>query len=103
VALSPVRVDRTVCHWYGLGPVAVLPARQGEGIGQLLVRAGLDALRGLKADGCVVFGNPAYYGRFGFAHDPRLTFAPAPPGYFQRLVLTGASPAGEVTYHPAFG
>jgi predicted N-acetyltransferase YhbS len=51
----------------------------------------------------VVFGEPAYYGRFGFVSDPDLRFAGAPPGYFQRLVFNGTPPRGEITYHAAFG
>lgn len=50
----------------GLGPLAVAPAFQGQGIGSALVRRGLDACRQLGAGACVVLGAPAYYGRFGF-------------------------------------
>ena len=103
VALSPVRINGKVGAWYGLGPVSVQPDRQGEGFGQALVRAGLEHLRALSADGCVVLGDPAYYGRFGFAWDPGLTYGSVRPGYFQRLVFRGPSPVGNVTYHDAFG
>jgi putative acetyltransferase len=50
----------------GLAPLAVLPERQRQGIGSLLVRCGLDLLR---ADGCpfvIVLGHAEYYARFGF-------------------------------------
>ena len=80
VALSPVRINGKAGAWYGLGPVSVQPDRQGEGFGQALVRAGLERLRALSAEGCVVLGNPAYYGRFGFAWDPDLTYGSVPPG-----------------------
>ncbi len=103
VALSPVRINGIAGAWYGLGPVSVLPERQGQGIGQALVRSGLEALRAQSAQGCVVLGDPAYYARFGFAWDPGLTYGQVPPGYFQRLVFEGPSPTGEVAYHPAFG
>jgi putative acetyltransferase len=102
VAFSPVHIDGAAGSWYGLGPVAVLPERQREGIGQRLVRDGLDRLERLKAQGCVVLGDPTYYGRFGFGSDPALFYAEVPPGYFQRLVFEGAAPTGEVKYHPAF-
>ncbi|HZZ67308.1 MAG TPA: N-acetyltransferase [Phenylobacterium sp.] len=102
VAFSPVTISSGARNWFGLGPVSVTPARQGQGIGQALVREGLRRLEDLGAAGCVVLGDPDYYGRFGFAYDPGLTYGDIPPGYFQRLTLNGASPKGEVAYHPGF-
>jgi len=52
--------------------------------------------------GCVVLGDPTYYGRFGFEHDPDLSYREAPPGYFQRLTLSGSAPKGAIAYHPGF-
>lgn len=101
-AFSPVTIDGTHSGWFGLGPVSVEPGRQRLGIGSALVRAGLDRLRAQGAAGCVVLGEPGYYGRFGFAADPRLRLAGVPPEYFQRLAFTDDVPAGEVAYHPAF-
>lgn len=103
VAFSPVTIAGRDSGWHGLGPVAVAPDRQRAGIGGLLVRAGLDRLKALGGQGCVVLGDPAYYGRFGFRADPRLTYGGAPPVYFQALAFGGDLPLGEVAYHPAFG
>ena len=103
VAFSPVTLSDGTVRWYGLGPVAVSPRRQGEGIGTALVRQGLERLQAMEAGGCVVLGEPGYYGRFGFRHDPRLAFPGPPPEYFQRLVLDGEPPAGTVRYARAFG
>jgi putative acetyltransferase len=102
VAFSPVKISDGARDWFGLGPVSVTPPRQGQGIGQALVREGLRRLEALGAAGCVVLGDPGYYGRFGFAYDPGLTYGDIPPGYFQRLTLTGAAPKGEVAYHAGF-
>lgn len=41
IGFSPVLIDGAEKGWYGLGPVSVLPARQGEGIGGKLIREGL--------------------------------------------------------------
>jgi len=49
-----------------LGPVAVLPACQLQGIGTQLIRHSLKWCRELHYDRCFVLGDPAYYGRFGF-------------------------------------
>ena len=102
IVFSEVRIDGEPCRWSGLGPLSVLPDWQGRGIGSALVERGLAELRGEWA-GCVVLGDPAFYGRFGFEHDPRLVYPGAPPEYFQRIVFSGAAPGGEVTYSPAFG
>lgn len=89
--------------WYGLGPLAVAHAVRGRGIGAALVAAGLDLLRLDGARGCVVLGDPAYYGRFGFRSDPALRLRGVPAQYFQGLSFTDAAlPAGIVRYHRAF-
>jgi len=102
-AFSPVTVSDGSAGWYGLGPVSVLPARQREGIGSALIREGLIRLEPLGARGCVVLGDPAYYARFGFAHDPALAYPGPPPQYFQRIVFSGPEPVGTVRYARAFG
>ncbi|UFX44113.1 N-acetyltransferase [Bradyrhizobium sp. 41S5] len=102
VAFSPVQIDRAAGRWYGLGPVSVVPDMQRQGIGGALIREGLARLAALNADGCVLLGDPSYYSRFGFVSDPALTYGGAPSPYFQRLVLKGEPPKGDVSYHPAF-
>lgn len=103
VAFSPVTISDGTPGWFGLGPVSVLPARQRSGIGGALIRAGLEQLRIAGAQGCVVLGDPAYYCRFGYGHDPVLTYPVPMPEAFQQQRFSGASPKGEVAYHPAFG
>lgn len=106
VAVSPVEIDGGVaghiCGWYGLGPVSVIPERQRQGIGSRLVNEALARLRMLGADGCVVLGDPGYYGRFGFKAEPALIFPGFPPEYFQALSFTGTVPAGSVSFHTSF-
>ena len=102
VAFSPVTIDGAEVDWFGLGPVSVRPDLQGQGIGSVLIRAGLDRLRAAGAKGCVVLGDPNYYGRFGFASDPAVRFEGPPPDYFMRLSLDGSPIAGRVAYHEGF-
>ena len=102
VAFSPVRPTSGEDGWYGLGPLSVIPAWQGRGVGRGLVREGLQRIEALGAAGCVVVGEPAYYARFGFASDPALRYGPEVSPYLQRLVLRGSTPHGEVRYHPGF-
>lgn len=50
-----------------LGPVAVHPTRQGEGLGGLLIYRALDIARAAGWDRVMLVGDAPYYGRFGFA------------------------------------
>ena len=50
----------------GLAPMAVLPEWQNQGVGSLLVQAGLDQCRRNDYSAVVVLGHPNYYPRFGF-------------------------------------
>ncbi|MGK9168773.1 N-acetyltransferase [Inquilinus limosus] len=102
VAFSPVTIDGAFRDWYGLGPVAVRPDRQGQGIGQALIRAGLDRLRALGARGCVLAGAAGYYRRFGFAANPRLRSPGIPPEHFLVLPFGAEVPSGTVEFHQAF-
>ncbi|CAN7612962.1 N-acetyltransferase [Rhizobium sp. LjRoot30] len=102
IAFSPVEIGDGISNWYGLGPVSVAPDRQGEGIGGALVRAGLERLSELGAGGCVVMGEPGYYGRFGFGHHHDLVLADCAPQYFMGLALSGPMACGIVRYNSAF-
>lgn len=102
VAFSKALIDARNLDWYGLGPVAVKAPYRRRGIGAALIKAGLKRIKDLGGRGCVVLGEPAYYGRFGFECDPHLRLAGVPPEYFQRLIISGAPPSGLVTYHRAF-
>lgn len=54
------------------------------------------------AEGCVVLGDPGYYGRFGFSSDPARSYRGAALKYFQLLGFAAARPHGEVAYHIGF-
>ena len=102
VAVSPVTVSNGSTGWYGLGPISVLPERQGQGIGAALMRAAIDVLRQQDARGCVLLGEPGYYGRFGFRAELTLVLPGMPAEYFQALCLRPPMAQGEVSYSPAF-
>lgn len=53
------------------GPLSVRPDQQGRGVGSLLVRHSLKRAAGLGYKGVFIFGNPGYYGRFGFQNAER--------------------------------
>ncbi|MDK3163710.1 N-acetyltransferase [Aeromonas caviae] len=102
LCFSPVTISDGSPHWYGLGPISVSPALHGKGLGSRLMEAGLAELRGMSAAGCVVLGEPGFYGRFGFVPEPGLTLPGVPPEYFMTRSFGAAMPSGEVRYHQAF-
>lgn len=102
IAFSPVAIAGHLCDWYGLGPVAVLPELQREGIGSLLINAGISRLHELGAKGCVLLGEPEYYQRFGFRVRDGLTLPGVPPEYFLALPFDEEEIRGEVSYDTAF-
>lgn len=103
IAFSPVALSDGSAGWFGLGPVSVVPQRQRGGIGARLIKRGLGELSRRGARGVVLLGDPRYYRRFGFEHDPAIVFPGPPAEYFQRLVLAGDAPNGVVSYAAAFG
>ena len=115
IAFSPVTIDGVIDGWFGLGPLSVLPERQRTGVGSALVREGVARLEAAGAKGCALIGDPAYYRRFGFVSDGRLTYEGVPDRYVQWLGFGSrqptrndsprdpAPPSGALTFHPAFG
>lgn len=102
IAFSPVVMSGGEKGWFGLGPLSVAPDQQGNGIGSKLVHEGIARLEALGAEGCVVAGDPSYYGRFGFRSNDALTTEGIPQEYFMALALHGKLPSGIVQYHPGF-
>jgi putative acetyltransferase len=102
VAFSPVTISDGNPHWYGVGPVSVLPRHQRQGIGSALLCEGFSRLQTPGARGCVLVGEPAYYQRFGFRNRPTLTLEGVPPQYFLALPFGDQIPTGAVVFHPAF-
>ena len=102
VALSPVSITDNTPAWYGLGPISVLPSKQGLGIGSKLMHAAIQALKNMEANGCVLLGEPLYYQRFGFKPFDSLVLPDVPPEYFLALPFKEHVPQGKVSYHQAF-
>jgi predicted N-acetyltransferase YhbS len=102
VAASPVLISDGSAGWYGIGPVSVWPSCQGRGIGSQLMREALAVLQRLGAQGCVLLGDPDFYGRFGFVAETGLVLPGVPAEYFQAMVFIGDCPVGEVSYSSAF-
>jgi putative acetyltransferase len=90
-----------------LGPMAVMPECQKQGVGSQLVRAGLAHPDIAAAPFTVVLGHPEYYPRFGFV--PASTYRvrstwEVPDAVFMILVRDTASLSGPgvARYRPEF-
>lgn len=59
-----------------LGPVAVHPTRQGEGLASLLIRSTLDLAREVGWARVMLVGDAPYYQRFGFERLSDVTMPP---------------------------
>jgi len=109
IMFSPVTVaGRASPSMMGLAPMAVVPARQREGIGSALVREGLAVCRELGAGAVVVLGHAAFYPRFGFTAASRFGLSceyDVPDDVFMAMELDSGSlrgTSGTIRYHPAF-
>ena len=66
------------------------------------MKEGLNRIKALNAKGCVLLGDPNYYGKFGFKADVRLILEGVPAEYFQILAFTDYVPSGYAIYSDAF-
>ncbi|HEV7313774.1 N-acetyltransferase [Sphingopyxis sp.] len=102
-----VEADGAALPGAGLAPVSVVPASQGQGIGDALIRAGLDALRDQGVAIGFVLGHEAYYPRFRYSPDLAARFAsPFAGPHFMAMMLDSGAPwplGGRADYAPAFG
>ena len=107
IMYSPLSIDAKITG-AGLGPIAVLPEHQRQGIGSKLIEAGNQRL---KDDGCpfiIVLGHASYYPRFGFKpasmHGIKCEWE-VPDNAFMVLILNQAKMqgvSGLAKYRPEF-
>lgn len=65
----PVRIGEAGDPALLLGPIAVHPTRQGEGLGALLMGRSLEIAGELGWTRVLLIGDAPYYGRFGFSRE----------------------------------
>lgn len=80
VSYSPIFLESDFSiSGYILAPLAVSPDHQKQGVGSKLIKYGLDMLTNDGVDILLVYGDPEYYGRFGFTEDVGRSFMPPYP------------------------
>jgi putative acetyltransferase len=102
IAFSPAETGDGSYPWYALGPVSVIPERQGQGIGSALIESGLAQLKQLNALGCILTGDPLFYEKFGFQLAPVNAPLNEPAEYFMLKLLSSEPPRGRFIFHGAF-
>jgi putative acetyltransferase len=107
IMYSPVSIDGGIVG-AALGPMAVLPEHQNQGIGSKLVEAGNQQMKDAGLAFIVVVGHANYYPRFGFrpasAHGIRCEWE-VPDDVFMLLMFNQAmmrDVSGVARYRPEF-
>lgn len=86
----PVQVDaddETPSPLVLVGPVAIAPERQNQGLGRMLMHAILNKASRIAAPPMVMIGDPDYYARYGFTADQTSGWRLPGPFEPQRLLL----------------
>jgi putative acetyltransferase len=110
ILITPVTVQAEDSQWnaVALGPMAVLPSHQKQGVGSTLIRAAFEELKKIGQYVVIVLGHPEYYPRLGFVSSKPLGIRwenDVPEEVFMVAELKEGALNGRtgiVRYHPAF-
>jgi putative acetyltransferase len=100
VAFSPVTIESGK-NWQGyiLAPLGVAPEYQRRGTGSRLVDNGMERLSNAGVNVLFVYGDPKYYGSFGFKADLASEYSPPYelqyPFGWQAIALNECNPERE--------
>ena len=102
-----IRTDGGEVDALALGPVGVIPERQGRGVGSALIREGLDRCVQEGHRIVVLLGHPGYYPRFDFSAERAGNLSsPYSGDAFMALELAPGALSGvvgEFEFAPPFG
>ena len=77
ITFSPVAIEQESWQGYILAPLAVDPEHHQQGAGSALITEGIKQLREQGINRIFVYGDPTFYGRFGFNTEAAANFLPA--------------------------
>ena len=101
----------SIHHSPALGPIAVAPAHQRQGVGSALMHAGMKAMTEMGYGLLFLVGHVTYYPRFGFQPALPLGFTSdyiQPGGRHEHFMVCALKKQvtenlrGHVRFHPAF-
>ena len=84
------------------GPLGVLPALQRQGVGSALVRHTLPLATALHYRAVLLYGNPDYYGRFGFRNAAQFGITTADGANFDAFMALELTPGALAGIHGRF-
>ena len=102
IMFSPMTINGQDSNWHALGPVAVHPDHQRQGVGSQMIMKGLAQLRVMNSEGCILLGSLDYYGRFGFLPSVELRVPGLPQEHLLILPFSDAVPTGIAAFDEAF-
>ena len=79
-----------------LGPIGVAPEFQKRGVGSALIRHTVPLVKAAGYPGIVIFGDPAYYGRFGFTPGRDAGIAACDGNFYDVLQLLRFDPDADL-------
>ena len=82
----PVRIGQAGHSALLLGPIAVHPTRQGEGLGNLLISESLERAVDIGWSRVILIGDEPYYRRYGFRRELTENMQFPPPTNPERLL-----------------
>ena len=82
----PVRIGQAGHAALLLGPIAVHPTRQGEGLGNLLISESLERAVNIGWSRVILIGDEPYYRRYGFRREAAENMQFPPPTNPDRLL-----------------
>ena len=107
VSFSPIsHKSASPISGYILSPLGVSANHQKQGIGSSLIKTGIEMLTKDGVDVLLVYGDPAYYGRFGFREKTALSFVPPYPlarpfGWLGMMISEASAPMDPIKFECA--
>ena len=68
----------------------------------MLVHYGVNTLKSMRYDGCVLFGDPVYYSKFGFSRANTIWHKDIPQEFILEKSFSQKQIHGSIRFHQSF-